>query len=320
MSLVKRKPRLSKAEQETPKATPKPPKAKSKPKKAAEPLPPPPEPSKPPESADPPPFSPDTMLSTPPDAPGTPLPIPRDETYNLQSPPIPPPPPKMPAVYNRKDYTQYSAVAMTHRDSYIESLCESDELQKALAHTENPRAHEFLRRINNPAYRRQKISLANIAFQCGLTPVELADIWKDYHLASATFEMLKKAPEVARDIVEDAKSGRVCCARCDGYGKIRFDEEVEDQNTHEMRTIKVLQICPQCEGKGWTRKEGSDKARNIMMEAIGVVKRGGGVVVNVDNRKVEVGESVIEQLEKAERAVQDSESVVIDIDAQEAPS
>lgn len=160
-----------------------------------------------------------------------------------------------------------------HENAFIESLGGIEEFKSALAMSSDAKIQGFFRALSDP--ESKDFSVSEIAHEYGIKVADLATVFKDYKLSQGLINMISKAPDVANDIAEDARSVFVCCNRCDGVGEIP-----KRDNTW----VK----CPQCDGVGKTRRPGDVDARKMMFEAIGYSKKGGLVNVNVDARGVSV--------------------------------
>lgn len=225
-------------------------------------------------------------------------------------PPKPQPALRHPPAYNgntparqRNRERRINADLDRINNQFIESLGELGELKAALAQCENPKAQNFLVELMNPKTRKWTVS--SLAYKCGISPAFLADIWRKYNLAKGMLTVISGIPVVAKDIVEDAKSTKQVCGRCDGFGEIfteikargegRGGEGDREQLTQLIETIRVP--CPQCEGGGFLRKPGDSGARKLMFETAGLIKAPGGVNVNVNvNHSVE---SILDEFEEA---------------------
>jgi hypothetical protein len=168
--------------------------------------------------------------------------------------------------------TELAIMAARKRSStngLIESLHADGELSRALEFSEDPKAAQFLADLADPRY--SKWTASALASRNGFSPLRITDIFRNHMLANASLEFVKKAPEVSKDVVEDARSTRVSCSRCDGLGYI--NEEVEEGE----KIVHVKHKCPNCRGSGTTRKPGDSDSRKLMYEVIGLAgKRAGG--------------------------------------------
>lgn len=218
--------------------------------------------------------------------------------------PVPPPPPAaLPpaAAEDRKyDRERYIDAVFSH---FIENLGELDELKDALAFSESPKAHDFLADLVNPANVQHTVTY--LARRDGLNAASLADIWRSYNLSKGILTMVGAAPAVSADIAADSRSSRLACSRCDGFGVLKDSPETDADGEIVPGTAT---ICPQCAGKGYTRKSGDNDARKLMLESIGWIGRRGqdvNVNVNVNSHSIE---SVLDDLERQEARTIDIES------------
>lgn len=179
-------------------------------------------------------------------------------------------------------------------EDFIKTM-DLDELKGALAFADSTKAQDFLSALLSPKFKNW--SMSTIAKHHGIGIPQLRAIWRDHKLAQAMQKFTDAAPEVAADIAEDAKSSRVVCSRCDGYGVIKQEPEYDVDGCIIPTTPNQ---CPQCQGRGWMRKPGDSDARKLMLETIGFAgKRAPLIQTNVTN--ITSVESVIEELDRTVR-------------------
>src|SRR5258708_3173859 len=147
-------------------------------------------------------------------------------------------------------------------DPFIESLGADKDLKTALHVSSSPKAKRFLRLLLIP--RERKLSISRMAAMADLIPVELAQIFRDYYSSQAVMQMVKQLPEVADDIMEDAKSTEIECPRCDGWGKITLQLNPKSKPARK--------ICPRCDGLGKGRQVGNSDAPQLALEATGAIR------------------------------------------------
>lgn len=142
-----------------------------------------------------------------------------------------------------------------------------------LANLDKKQEH-FLRLMCDPA--RAKDSLVTIARDSGLLPTNVLELYRNAAFAKAHAlamgQLSEALPAIVKDIADKAVDAKVQCPRCFGEG-------------FEAPEI----TCSQCLGKGEIFR-GSDLDRQkIALEATGVLKKGGGVNVQVQ-QNVAVGQ------------------------------
>jgi len=209
----------------------------------------------------------------------------------------PPQPPRKPRQPKPNKY-----VDELHNE-FIEGLSTSKDLKLALSVSGNPRAKTFLEELTNP--RNANKSITRIARKSGVGPVELAEILRDYYASSAFMEIVKGAPQVAKDLVYDSQTIQVDCPRCGGFG------ENQNPKTDEWEE------CKRCLGTGLISKSGSSEARKLISEAVGWTKsksgQGAHISVNIHNQSGRV-ESTIEELDRIIPTGNDTNPNIIDIE------
>jgi hypothetical protein len=177
----------------------------------------------------------------------------------------------------------------------IECFNQLPELVNALAYSDLPRALALAGALENgsPEKPSQLISLAR---KYGFTVRGLRDLWSDYKMAQAEAVVRGHLPEIARDIVEDAKSTHVSCPRCDAIGQIKVPEEFRGPEG------AAIQVCPQCHGRGTVRKPGDTEARRLLSEAVGLSGRTKAAVSINNNVNTFKGvESVLDEIERMKK-------------------
>lgn len=165
-------------------------------------------------------------------------------------------------------------------NSLIEALHAQGELQRALEFSENPKAAAFLADMGDPKY--SKWTTSALASKHGFSASMINDLWRSHMLTQANIEFVKAAPEVSKDVVEDARSTKVSCPRCDGFGRIA-EEYIEEVPGGEPIVRSRQLKCPNCKGMGLVRKPGDSDSRKLMYEVIGLAGRrsGGGTTTNI---------------------------------------
>lgn len=194
------------------------------------------------------------------------------------------------------------------QSDFLDGLGTPTEIKQALVRSTNTKAMRMLELLVDP--RSARVPMARLAKMAGLDTLDLLQIIRDHHLAEGMQVYLKGYQDVARDIVEDAKSQMVVCARCDGSGEITKKE--------------VTKRCPSCKGTGEIRKPGDSDARKLMHESMGVVKKGGGIQINTvvagGFKGVDCAVSDLEGLDVGFKNTQSAGDVVLDAEFTEGGS
>jgi hypothetical protein len=143
----------------------------------------------------------------------------------------------------------------------------------ALANLDKKQEH-FLRLLCDPARAGQ--SLVTIARDCGLLPTHVLELYRNAAFAKAHAlamgQLAEALPAIARDIADKSVDAKVECPRC-------FGEKYESEGV----------TCSQCAGKGLVFRASDLDRQKIALETTGVLKKGPGVNVNV-NQQVAVAQ------------------------------
>lgn len=158
-------------------------------------------------------------------------------------------------------------------------------VQKAMAASPDPRFQEFLDRILTPRYK--KVSLACIAKACCLDLKEFNDWWNRESTQAAIAVAQTGSLDITCDMVVDARSVNAVCERCDGMTWIGAPQglPLETPGYRPMQSgdeVIWIRDCPNCSG-GKVRKPGDTHARDKVLEMSGIIKRGAGVNVQINN-------------------------------------
>lgn len=192
----------------------------------------------------------------------------------------------------RQGLTRYET-AMGGRERLIELLQSSDL---------DVKQQKLLNLIADPA--NSHISLATLAHSAGIKPVAMLTLLRDTQSALAFAEahavMSAELPGVIADVATKAQDHSERCACTLGPG----DTEQPP-----------LPDCPKCGGRGFFLRSSSLEHQQLFLEAIGMLKKGGGVNVQVQQQTgVVVGKGFFDKFVKAtDRAaldVIDAEEVV----------
>lgn len=162
---------------------------------------------------------------------------------------------------------------------------ESAKVQRALACSADPRFQEFLSRIQTNRYKR--VSLQTIAKACNISLKEFSDWWNRESTQTAIAIAQNSSIDITEDMVGDARTVEVACERCDGMTWIGAPAglPIETPGYRFMQSgdeIVWIRDCPNCKS-GKTRKIGDSHSRDRVLELSGLIKKGGGVNVNVNN-------------------------------------
>lgn len=164
-----------------------------------------------------------------------------------------------------------------------------DDLISALENSESSKFTKFLTALSSPRY--QTWNVGTLARKFGITPNELATIWRNHNLMKATMTIIEGLPRTAAAIVEDAQSVFQACPRCQGFKYVEVPLGLQEIVGHKYTS------CSSCSGTGTVRRPGSDTDRNRMWQAAGWNGRATEVQVNV-NQANYTAISVIEELER----------------------
>jgi hypothetical protein len=176
-----------------------------------------------------------------------------------------------------------SAVDAIHA-AFLDGLPLTD-LKTALGQCASPKSIRLLSALDDPS--KSHMNRAVLARSCGISLKDLTVIWRNHCLAQAMNVMIDAAPDIAADIVEDAKSRPACCPRCDGAGTI-----------HVSRPDGPSWIqCTNCNGTGAVRKPGDGQSRDLLLKAIGIVKADSSSRVTIMNPNSVSMESLLDELE-----------------------
>jgi hypothetical protein len=178
--------------------------------------------------------------------------------------------------------------------TFLESFDQLQELMTALVLHESPRADALFRGLEN-SHPEKPAQVLTLARKYGFTPGGLTAIWREHLVREAQNTLYKSLLKVTSDLVEDALNTNISCPRCGGRTTVYFDAVFDKQGA--IVTPGEFRACLNCDGKGTVRKSGSDAARRIIFETIGVIGR--AVIVQQDFIHTHHADSVIDELERA---------------------
>jgi len=178
----------------------------------------------------------------------------------------------------------------------IEDAAKQEMLKMALAISPSPKMQAFFMDLCHP--RASEFSFSELAKHNNVSPVEIVELLRDFNKSKTILNMLSAMPEVGTDVVNDARSVRISCRRCDGLKKIE-SREMEWSEDDEGRKIRVPKLvkCPECRGKGTVRKAGDATARKMAFEATGIITK--QPLVAIDQRQISI-EQTLGELESIE--------------------
>ena len=139
------------------------------------------------------------------------------------------------------------------------STVSKEELGGMLANSGDERAWRALEMLLDPIYRNH--TLARVCGKVGLSQMDILDLFRRYKLDMGIVAMSREAPAIMEDIAKDAQSRMEACKKCHGSGMMK------DKSTEEMSR------CLHCSGKGQVRRPGDYRARKLMFQALGLIKK-----------------------------------------------
>ena len=169
---------------------------------------------------------------------------------------------------------------------YLEGL-NIEELKNALMRDDSEKALNFLCALMDPDNRH--LDPAAIAMRQKIPLFDIMAIWRNDRLAMTLGHLYDGAPIAAQAAVEAARNRDVCCPRCDGSGEITIERKSAKGNFRQM--------CMNCQGKGVVLKMGDHKARQMVLQATGIIKGSTGTQITI-NAGASAVESVIDELDR----------------------
>jgi hypothetical protein len=165
------------------------------------------------------------------------------------------------------------------KDTLMRRISDSvgrDEMLDVLAHASDERASRLLELLCDPAYRNH--SFPKLCERVGLKQTEVLQHFRRFHLDQGLIEMARRAPQVMKDVAEDAMKHEVDCHRCGGQGEMVVEGMV---NQVEGQMVE----CPQCTGTGRLKTRGDAAARKLFFGAMGLTGKKGPLVAQQFNLK-----------------------------------
>lgn len=128
-------------------------------------------------------------------------------------------------------------------------------------------------------------SFTTMARNAGLTLAEIVDLVRNYEITMGMLRAARHVPDVLEDIAEDSRTRLVICPSCGGAKEAYDvgDDETREiiESDPELAAIIGKATCTTCNGVGYLRQLGSTEARKLLLETVGLLKRGGPAIVSV---------------------------------------
>ena len=142
----------------------------------------------------------------------------------------------------------------------IETSVGKEEWASILNWSSDERTGRLWELLFDPAY--QKHSMAKLSERVGLKSKDLLELFRRFHIDVAVIMAARHAPEVMKDVIEDALNTTVVCHRCDGKLQVQNDDGSD-------------RVCPACQGKGTEIRIGDYRARRMVLESVGLIGKTG---------------------------------------------
>lgn len=161
------------------------------------------------------------------------------------------------------------------------------------------RQQHFLDLLSDP--RRATESVYTIAKDAGIRPMQVLDLLRTATTAAATAvamgRLTEALPSIADDLAKKSVDAIVTCPQCLGSG-----ESAQDV------------ACVICNGRGQVLRQSDIDRQKMVLETTGVLKKGPGVAVNVQQNNV----GTINSNNFFSKYVKDSDTAAYDVDPIEA--
>jgi hypothetical protein len=148
---------------------------------------------------------------------------------------------------------------------------------------------------------RAKLSMASICEDAGISAKDLMHVFRDGAIAKAVNDahvhLARKLTTVVSDVADKAHNHLEPCRCTVG------------------NTVSSLPECPECRGTGQVYYRGSLPHQQMVFESTGILKRGGGVNVNVQQQVAVGSAGLFDRFVKATDAAAYGQKVV-DVEAQ----
>jgi len=187
----------------------------------------------------------------------------------LLLPPVPDPrDPLMAPIVQAGKLPEMSERAAKQVFNDIEEAVPEGELHEVLDFfaDKDDRARRVLALLTEPLGAVTPRSLKKAAKLSGLSPIELLEMIRSHRLHMGILRATAHLPQIMEDTAIDAKSTDHACLKCGGEGQVGQGES--------------RAVCRECRGAGSIRVLGDIENRKLMMEMVGLVRKGGGVVIN----------------------------------------
>lgn len=158
-------------------------------------------------------------------------------------------------------------------DNFEQAIGGRDIFAESLAFAQLEGKQElFLRLLCDPA--RQKDNLATIARDAGLLPSAVLELFRTASAARASItamgHLYERIPAIMQDLTSKAVDSTIVCPDCQGV----------DNNPDSPES------CMTCRGKGTILRASDYDRQKTSLEIAGLIKKGGGVNVNVQQNNV----------------------------------
>lgn len=121
-----------------------------------------------------------------------------------------------------------------------------------------------------------KTSIMRLMQLAGYTRREMVKLYGEYKADEMQVRLARGLPDLATDLVEDAKSRERTCGACKGAGMIIA------KPGDDPLVGAVEETCVECSGAGKIRERGCNDSRKLILEVSGLVKKGNGFGVNIN--------------------------------------
>jgi len=146
--------------------------------------------------------------------------------------------------------------------------CTKEELGTVLGVSDDPRIITLVTYLLSPNRDLQRRSLANLASMCDLSYSELLRAVTSSRVSEGLLRMSKKVPEMMANTVDEALTQTVPCDSCKGTGQVivKGVKRKPEQDT-------LYEDCWKCSGTGKVKEAGSQSARALVFETMGMTNR-----------------------------------------------
>ncbi len=185
--------------------------------------------------------------------------------------------------------------ALTRVFTDIESEIGRDELLEALDDyaESDERLRVMFDLLTSPIPSQANLTVKTAARKAGLTPIDVIDLIRKRNLHIGLLRTSRHVAQVMEDTAIDAKSTDEQCIECGGEGQIA-------KGTGDSL---VVSVCKPCRGMGVIRRLGDIENRKLIWDTTGLIKKGGGVVINNANVQPGSAESFESLIGRASKAI-----------------